>query len=408
MKRILFVDDEVNILDGLQRMLRPQRSEWEMTFAAGAEAALAFMERTSFDVIVSDMRMPGMDGATLLNIVREKHPAVLRFILSGYTELQASLRAVPVAHQFLLKPCDPEALRSAIERATSLMEMLNSKMLTSLVGSMQDLPSMPRTYSELRRALANPEVSIDQIVEIVEQDVAISAKILQLVNSAFFGITRDVTQIKTAVSYLGINILQTLVLSAEVFRTFHPKKAIPGFSIEQFHLHSQFAARIAAAIPFKQEMPGAVVVSALLHDVGKLVIAERSPEHLSRALRGAQDENRPLYSVEEELIGVSHAEVGAYLLSLWGLPYPIVEAVAHHHHPERVPREKLDMITIVYSANLLAHQHSLVAQPDSNPVHDSIRPEILESLGENISLEDWHNLAGRVAHQTEGVSHDRF
>jgi putative nucleotidyltransferase with HDIG domain len=407
MKRILFVDDEVNILEGLQRMLRPQRRQWDMAFATGGESALTMMDASAFDVIVSDMRMPGMDGAALLNIVREKHPGVLRFILSGYTELQASLRAVPVAHQFLLKPCDPETLRSAIERATSLVEMLNSKMLTSLVGSMQELPSLPRTYSELRLALADQETSIDQIVQIVEQDVAISAKILQLVNSAFFGITRDVTEIKTAVSYLGLNILQNLVLSVEAFRTFHPKKPVPGFSIEEFHKHSQFAARIAGEIPLKHELPGAVVVSALLHDVGKLVIAERSPEHFARCLSGVREDKRPLYAIEEQLIGVSHAEVGAYLLSLWGLPYPVVEAVAHHHHPERVRREKLDMITVVYAANLLAREHAPESQSDGSLVRDSIRPELLQSIGEEASLEDWHGIAEHAAHESKGVSYDR-
>src|SRR5690348_6552763 len=194
MKRILFVDDEPKILEGLQRMLRPQRNEWEMAFAPGGEAALAMLAAENFDVIVSDMRMPGVDGAALLETVRANYPGMLRVILSGYTELEASYRAVPVAHQFLLKPCDPDALRIAIERATSLMQALNSRMLTGLVGSLQDLPSVPRAFAELRNALADPETSLDRVVKIVEQDVAISAKVLQLVNSAFFGVTREVSR----------------------------------------------------------------------------------------------------------------------------------------------------------------------------------------------------------------------
>ena len=161
MTRILFVDDEVKILEGLQRMLRPQRKEWEMAFAPGGQAALTMLEAATFDVIVSDMRMPGVDGATLLEAVRHKYPSVLRIILSGYTELEASYRAVPVAHQFLLKPCDPDALRAAIERATSLVEVLNSKMFAGLVGSLQELPSLPRTYA-VRCALSDPDSSIDK------------------------------------------------------------------------------------------------------------------------------------------------------------------------------------------------------------------------------------------------------
>lgn len=391
MKRILFVDDEPKILEGLQRMLRPQRNEWEMAFAPGGEAALAMLEAETFDVIVSDMRMPVVDGAALLEIVREKYPGMLRVILSGYTELEASFRAVPVAHQFLLKPCDPDGLRIAIERATSLLQALNSKMLTGLVGSLQDLPSVPRAFSELRDALADPETSIDRVVKIVEQDVAISAKVLQLVNSAFFGVTREVADIRTAVSYLGISILQNLVLSLEAFRCFNPSKPIPGFSLDQFHEHAQLAAKIAGASPGKSKMGGMAVGAALLHDIGKLVIAERAPEHLARAIQGARQEKRPLYAVEEQLIGVSHAEVGAYLLSLWGLPYPLVEAVAHHHHPDRVPQDKLGVLAIVYLSNLLAHELDKQADQAAGFVTDEINPNAVEQAGLSGELETWRS-----------------
>jgi len=402
MKRILFVDDEPKILEGLQRSLRAERHQWEVAFASGGEAALTMLAAAPFDVVVSDMRMPGMDGAALLETVRQQYPSILRIILSGFTEMEASLRAVPVAHQFLLKPCEPDTLRTAIDRATSLVEVLNSKMMTSLVGAMQDLPSIPRTYMELRKALADPETSIERVVRIVEKDVAISAKILQLVNSAFFGLTREISDIKMAVSYLGINILQNLVVSIEAFRMFQPKKAIPGFSIEELHSHSQLAARIAAHFPAEKKLPGAVVVAALLHDVGKLVIAERAPDHFARAVAGAREERRPLFVVEEELIGVSHAEVGAYLLSLWGLPYPVVEAVAHHHHPQRVPQHKVDMITVVYLSNLLAHEVGGDIG-DSQLVFQEIDHKVLTDVSAADQLPEWRQMAEAAAHEPQGV-----
>ncbi|MGH9686019.1 MAG: HDOD domain-containing protein [Candidatus Acidiferrales bacterium] len=401
MNRILFVDDEPKILEGLQRTLRSRRHEWEAAFASGGEAALTMLAAAPFDVVVTDMRMPGMDGNALLEVVRQQYPSILRIILSGYTEMEASLRAVPVAHQFLLKPCEPETLRAAIDRATSLVAVLNSKMMASLIGSMQELPSLPRTYMELRKALADPETSIDRVVKIVEKDVGISAKILQLVNSAFFGLTRDISDIKMAVSYLGINILQNLVVSVEAFRMFQPKRPIPGFSLEELHAHSQLTARIAAHFPSEKRLPGAVVVAALLHDVGKLVIAERAPDHFARAVSGAREEGIPLYKVEEELIGISHAEVGAYLLSLWGLPYPVVEAVAHHHHPERVPQHKLDMITVVYLSNLLAHENS--GEPSPGSAYQPIDQNILEAIGMADQLPEWRQLAEAAAHEPQRV-----
>jgi putative nucleotidyltransferase with HDIG domain len=401
MKRILFVDDEPKILEALQRTLRAQRHEWEVSFAPGGEAALTMLAAAPFDVVVSDMRMPGMDGAALLEIVRQQYPSILRMILSGYTQMEASLRAVPVAHQFLLKPCDPDTLRAAIDRATSLVEVLNSKMMASLVGSMQELPSLPRTYMELRKALADPETSIDRLVRIVEQDLAISAKILQLVNSAFFGLTREISDVKMAVNYLGVNILQNLVVSVEAFRMFQPKKPIPGFSIEELYAHSQLTARIAAHFSSGRKLPSAVVVAALLHDVGKLVIAERAPDHFARAVSGAREEQKPLFAIEEELIGISHAEVGAYLLSLWGLPYPVIEAVAHHHHPERIQQHKLDMITVVYLANLLAHETS--GDSGRTTVNQPIDEKLLQDMELADQLPDLRQMAEAAAHEPQGV-----
>ena len=155
-----------------------------------------------------------------------------------------------------------------------------------------------------------------------------------------------------------MTILQNLVLSVEVFRTFLPKRPIPGFSVEEFHQHSQLTARIASEIGKKVRMSNAVAVGALLHDIGKLVIAERAPEHLARAMQGVWQDRRPLYMIEEELVGVSHAEVGAYLLSCGDCRRPWLEAVAHHHHPERVMQDKMDMVSVVYLSNLLAHEHS--------------------------------------------------
>ena len=397
MIRIIFVDDEVNILDGLKRMLRPMREQWEMSFAPGADAALSMLAAAPFDVIVTDMRMPGMDGATLLEIVREKYPGLLRIVLSGYTELQASLRAVPVAHQFLLKPCDPEMLRAGIARATSLSEVLDSKMLTSLVGALRDLPSLPRVFFELKSALAQPDVSIDRISQIVEQDVALSAKLLQLVNSAFFGLARDVTNIRTAVSCLGITVLHDLVLTLEVFRSFTGNEFVRVEYLEEFHRHAHLCSRIAAGIAQDTHTSPALALTALLHDVGKLIIAERTPSHFARALIQARDEGKPLCEIEERLIHVSHAEVGAYLLSLWGLPFPVVQAVAHHHHPRRVPPEASSMVLLVYVSNLLAHECEALDQGLPVPVFDM---ELLDQAGIADKLPEWRKIA-KAAHLSQ-------
>lgn len=392
-KRILFVDDEPLAFDSLQQMLDSQHDDWEIAYAPDGDTALMLLDATPFDVIVSDLYMPQMDGAQLLKSVRDRFPGVVRIVLARHNELEAALRAVPVAHQFLVKPCDPGMLRVAVERATSLSDVLNNKLLTSLVGSVQDLPVLPRIYLDLRHALNNPDVSIKSIVRIVEQDFGISAKILQLVNSALFGLPREITSLQTAVSYIGMQLLQNLVLSAEVFHVFEITKSVKGFSFEAVHMHSQLTAKIAGRIPAPPHVQGAAVIAGLLHDVGKLVLATRSPDHFARALRGAREDRVPVYVAEEALIGISHAEVGAYLLALWGLPSPVVEAVAHHHHPERLPDDALDAVGIVHISNALANEHPVSPLMGEPLPYQFISGDYAERLGVTDQIAEWQEFA---------------
>ncbi len=383
MRRILFVDDESRILEGLQRMLRPQRHEWEIAFAQGGEAAIALLEATPFDVVVSDMRMPGMDGAALLSHVREHFPQMVRIVLSGHTELSTALRVVPVAHQFLAKPCDAQTLRVAVERACHLKALLSDESIRRTVTALGDLPSLPRTYEALTQALADPDTSLAKVGRIVEQDVGISAKVLQLVNSAFFGVSHSMTNVQSAVSYLGINTLKSLVLSVEIFRAFKPRGDLPGFSLEKLQQHAQITAFIAARLPVAKHLADIAMVAGLLHDVGKLIMAWKRSDQFRTMLVNASENNCPLYKVEEKAMGFSHAEIGAYLLGLWGLPYTIVEAVALHHAPGRVPHQSFDAISAVYTANLLAHELEEGLAGGSNIYN-------LENYKEElISLEAW-------------------
>jgi putative nucleotidyltransferase with HDIG domain len=404
MKRILFVDDEPLAFKMLQNMLDSQQGQWEMAYAPDGETALMLLDATPFDVIVSDTHMPIMDGAALLKTVRERFPSVVRIVLASQKELDAALRTVPVAHQFLVKPCDPDMLRVAVERATSLSNVLNNKLLANIVGSVQDLPVLPRIYLDLRHALSNPDIPIKSIVRIVEQDVGISAKILQLVNSAFFGLPREITSLQTAVSYMGMQLLQNLVLSAEVFHVFEVTKPVKGFSFEEVHMHSQLVAKIAGRIPAAAHIHGPAIIAGLLHDVGKLVLATRSPDHFARALRGAREDGVPVYTAEEALIGISHAEVGAYLLALWGLPSPVVEAVAHHHHPERVPDDALDAVGIVHISNALANEYPVTPPAGAPLSYQPISTEYAERAGVSEQIAAWREFAESAANELRGAS----
>jgi HD-like signal output (HDOD) protein/CheY-like chemotaxis protein len=389
-KRILFVDDEPQVLDGLRDLLRRQRHEWEMVFAPSGAAALRELEAAPFDIVVSDMRMPEMDGATLLAIVQQRFPESIRIVHSGPTALDAALRTVPVAHQCLAKPCNREDLRRAIERATLSKALLTDDAIRRAASGAEALPSAPGLYLKLVDALADPETSMADVAALVEADIALCAKVLQLVNSAFFGVGRQISSAKEAVTYLGMAPLRALALSAGAFQAFAPARPIDGFSIEALELHSALVAGLAAKLLTDRHESADAFTAGLLHDVGKLVLAAHHPDELAALLANARTDKRPLHAIEHEHAHVTHAEIGAYLLTLWGLPIPIVDAVAHHHAPTRLPTARLDPGAAVYIANLLVAQQQ---QDPDNSAEETLDLDYLTALGVKDRLASWTQLA---------------
>jgi HD-like signal output (HDOD) protein/ActR/RegA family two-component response regulator len=356
MKRILFVDDESNILDGIRRSLHADRDRWDMQFVVGGEAALQACEASSFDVVITDMRMPGMDGATLLGHIRDRYPNTARIILSGFTDAVLATRAVPVAHRFLAKPCNAADLHSAIDRVCAMQDLLSSPELRKIVGAVGELPSLSTTYTDLTHALKDPKTSIPQVAEIIERDIAMSAKVLQLANSAFFGLARKVNSLSNAVSCLGMETIKNLALTSEVFRVFVPDARVPRSFCDSIQHHAIRTAAIANLLPVEQGSRDITAVAALLHDIGSLFLASAMPKEFCAALASASERGCKHFEAEEELLGISHAEIGAYLLGLWGIPGLAVEAIAHHHHPTRVQHTAFDCTIAVYVADFLANE----------------------------------------------------
>ncbi|MFP4657878.1 MAG: response regulator [Desulfonatronovibrionaceae bacterium] len=201
--KILFVDDESNILFGLKRMLRSMHNVWEMRFIQDPHEAVQVAEQEHFDVVVTDMRMPEMDGAELLERISRISPSTVRIILSGYSDKQMSLSTVPVAHQFLVKPTSPERLFGVIESSLALSSILKSRPLLELVSRIKSLPALPDVYLRLVQRLGAEFATPEEIGGIISRDVGMSTKILQLVNSAFFGLVRRVDSLEQAVCLSG-------------------------------------------------------------------------------------------------------------------------------------------------------------------------------------------------------------
>ncbi len=361
MRSLLFVDDEPKVLQGLQRQLHGMRHEWKMTFLGDGARALEFMAETPVDVLVTDMIMPGLDGAQLLLEVARHHPNTVRLVLSGHADREAVMRLAGPAHQYLSKPCDADELRGAISRAFSLRDLLANEQLKQLATRLRSLPTLPALHTHLTEELQKDEPSIESVSEIISRDIGMTTKILQLVNSAFFGLPQPITNVQEAVIYLGMATVRSLVLSIQVFSQYD-QKSIKGFSLDQFAQHcwttGMLARRIAEAEHSDNKIDDQCFLAGLLHDVGRLILAGGLPDEYADVLETARRLNQAVWEAERARFRTTHAELGAYLLGLWGLPNPIIEAVALHHRPASASVSKFCPVIAVHVANAFSHRDS--------------------------------------------------
>lgn len=246
-----------------------------------------------------------------------------------------------------------------MERAFSLRDAVKQARVQSLVGRVDSLPSVPIIYLELLEELKNPQTSFKTIGAIISKDVAMTAKILQLVNSAFFGFYRNITSVDHAVGILGMRMIRSLVLSVKVFSEFSSAK-MAAFPIEALMNHSVSTGALARIIAKAQTKDAALVddafMSGMLHDVGKLILADKATEEYAKIEPYAREKGLAFHAAEQELLGVTHADVGAHLMGLWGLPEVILETIAYHHQPSQSAAKTFGALTVVHVANVLEHR----------------------------------------------------
>lgn len=391
------MDDERNVLDGLRRMLRSMRNEWEMEFVESGERALELLAGKSFDMIVVDMRMPGMDGLQLLNAVRDRRPDMVRIILSGYADQEMTMQSVRVAHQLLSKPCEPEVLKTTIGRAFALRDILRDESLLRVVSRIESLPAMPSIYMEVLEELNSPNASAHTVTAIISKDLGITSKILHVANSAFFGVHSSTNSLDRAITLLGLETVAALVAIVQVFSA-QKTGGARGFSISTLWSHSIKTGVLAKAIATAENQPQGTIdesfTAGLLHDVGRLVLAVSLPEAYERSLALASETGRPIVEVEREVVGATHAEVGAYLMGLWGLSDGIVEAIAFHHTPRDCMARSFCPLAAVHVANCLSGDPGL---PNGMPVANaSIDCKHLADLGLSDRIPAWEVAAAKI------------
>lgn len=395
-KCILFVDDESSILDGLQRLLRPYRQEWDMVFAKSGREALALLEKKPCDVVITDMRMPEMDGATLLGNVMKLYPETIRFILSGHSDQELIYRSLGATHQYMAKPCDAEVLINTISRAFALRNILHKPSLKKLVTQIRVIPSLPDLYLQVVQELKSANASIQKIGELISKDIGMSAKILQLVNSAFFGLRHRVTNPAQAVSLLGMDVLKSLILVVHVFSQLD-RSGLEDLPVEALWQHSMLVGHCAQAIVktenVEKKTADDAFMAGLFHDIGKLVLAVNMPQQYRKVLELARDKYVPYLDAETQVFEATHADVGAYLLGLWGFGDPVIEACAFHHHPAQCVGLKFSSLTAVHIANVFDNQQK---HPIALLATNKLDAAYIEKLGLKDRWPEWEKTCQAV------------
>jgi HD-like signal output (HDOD) protein len=389
-RKILLVGNNGDERPALLKALTSPTHEWDLDWISGGQMALEQLSRTSYDAIICHMDLPGLSGVNLLEIVRKHYPQIIRFMLSEATTTENQYKTAGTAHQ-ILPLTNQKSFVDILQRSFALNNLLAQPELKRLVLKLRNLPSLPSLYTDMMAEIESSEASLERIGSIISQDPAMSAKILQLINSPFFGLSRSVVSPTQAATLLGIDIIRGLVLCINVFSQFNPL-TLEKLGISSLWEHSarvgSYAKIVAREEHADKKSSDYAFTGGVLHDIGKLVLADNLPVQYFSALGTSARKEVELFETEKDIFGATHAQVGAYLLGLWGLPQPIVEAVAFHHTPIDYPESIFNPVTAVHAANYIEHQR--------HPAHwtrktSLIQASYIEQMGLTNRINVWVN-----------------
>jgi HD-like signal output (HDOD) protein len=365
------------------------RKEWKMEFVTKASDALDVLKEDHYDIIVSDMRMPGMDGVKLLEKVRKKYPDVIRFMLSGYCVQPIQGRAARCVHQFIPKPYEAEKLSKLVSRAFALRDRIRSKKATEVLSNLKALPVMPKTYQQVIDKLSSGSSSPREVGKLISRDIGLSSKLLQVANSAFYSNPTKIVDPVRAVVHLGLKAVEGLVLANGIFSKL-PEDTIQKFCVDGLQQHSvrvgMLCRNICESLKMEEEQLELATMAGILHDSGKMIMIAKYPNEYHKAIEISRQSCQSLIEVEYELLGLTHMQLGGSLMELWGLPNTIIEAATFHHEPHHCEKDEIAIITAVYAANKIDHEFcSSLADGFYAPVSQ----EYLDLLGLGEFWQSW-------------------
>jgi putative nucleotidyltransferase with HDIG domain len=378
-------------------------NNWSVSCVDSAEEMLERIQQQHFDVIIIGVSDNPEQMLAALMLVIQKSPNSIRIVLSGNLSSTIAARVSEVSHSSLPENCSDSQLCLAVEQALKIAGLIHKPEIRDFIGRVERLPSLPDIYEALNRALMSGQSSAREIAEIVERDPVMSAKVLQLVNSAFFGLERQIYRLNEAVTILGVRLIRDLTLASHLFEAFPQSSAWTSFSFAEVHSRSMIVARFAQdicrSLKMDRNLQGQAFLAGLLHDFGMIVLASHDPEKYRMVMSKATDLSQPLYVVEKMNLGVSHAEAGAYMLGLWNLPPKVIEAVLFHHFPGSSPSGDFQPLTAVHIADALLPSAS-------NGIGCSISSQLalkyIDRLGLKIHLSQWEIMANDYADQLSG------
>jgi HD-like signal output (HDOD) protein len=320
---------------------------------SGSTEAFAALENSHFDVILSDAFISDIDTTDFFGKVKELSPNSVRVILTECGDREVALKNLGSVHQYVVAPCEYEKLAMLIDNSLGLRSLFSGSELHARIASIDILPSPPKIYNELMSKIQSDGSSLRDIADLISRDISISAKILQTANSAYFGLRARVNNILQAVNILGLDTIRSLVLAVGIFNQFK-RPQISGYSLENIYdlsvkigTQSKF---IANSFGFDRGLSDDALTAGLFHGIGKLILITHFPDDFKKILRLSEEKSISLIQAERDILGVSDSEIGAHLLSLWGLPDSILEAVAFHYQPSKSPNAILNILTAVHLA----------------------------------------------------------
>lgn len=384
---ILFVDDELRILNALKRAFR--KDPWLMFFASSGNAALDILSKNNMDLVISDLRMPEMDGLALFSIIKKKYPHIARIAFTGFAEpemIKSVIDEIGVL-QVISKPWNDAELRHfLVETQIKLKEQRKNSgdSVHILLNSIDSLPTLPAYYLELQKTFQNIEnTSANKLADVIVRDPALSLRLLKWANSSLFGQANRVETILRALVVLGLNLVRDLVMTISVFESLAPvTKTQQKFDREAFWIHCQGCGVLARLIAKKTSaspvLADQAFTAGLLHDMGKLVFNKYRYDQFETAIATTVDQNAELYQTEKNILGITHMEIGYHLSKWWNLPEYISQTVRMHHNPnlcEGYP----DLTRIVFVANAMIHKMN-IGKSGTGKVPD-ITKSTLQKLG---------------------------